>query len=170
MISIGSKPTSHFRAFCSSSIRNRCIRSSLYVAASSLTRIHSRRRQLVSYYTSVRVFLTSLSSVGICLKSDEKTQCNSRIHVCPLPRATLTATSRSPGSLGLHYFKSDEKTQCNSRSPVCPRPRATLTAISRGLGSLGFPGNSSFRDARSISVFYLLALSPSALDRWRLGG
>ena len=78
VILILSKPASHSQVFCSSSIRKRRIRPSLCVAVRSLTRIHSRRRQLVAF-TSVIIWPTSL--------------------VCQLPRAALTAASHSPGSL-----------------------------------------------------------------------
>ena len=73
--------------------------------------------------------------------------------------------------MGIFFSKSDEKRSVTRvQLTYSPRPRAALTAASRSLVSLGFPVNSGSRDAPSICVFSTLALSCSALDRWRLGG
>ena len=69
------------------------------------------------------------------------------------------------------FAKSDEKGSVTRVQLTCSTlPRTALKAASRSPGSLGFPGNSGSRDAPSIGVFSTLALSCSALDRWRLGG
>ena len=82
-----SKPVSCSQAFCSSSIRKRRICPSLCVAASSLTRIHSHRRQLVAS-TSAMSFLTSLSSIDIFSKPDEKRSVT-RVQLTCSPRQRL---------------------------------------------------------------------------------
>ena len=96
-----SKPASRFQAFCSSSIRKRRIRPSLCVAASSLARIHSRRRQLVASTSSI-IWRTSCSLLGkiIFSKNIYQVKKNIFVHLCPLP----SAASRSPGS---HRFPSN---------------------------------------------------------------
>ena len=99
MISIRSKPASRFQGFFSSSIRKRRIRCSLYVAARSLTRMHSCRRQHVAFIYLI-LLRASCSLVGRIIFSKKQMQKrNSRSPVFPLPRATFTAASRSPGFL-----------------------------------------------------------------------
>ena len=105
-VSILSKSTSRFQAFCSSSIRKRRIRSSLCVAASFLARIHSRRRHLVTS-VSATMFLTSLFfSTGTFFQNQIKKQSVTRVHLTCTPRQGLP--SRRPpvvqvpsGSLGI---------------------------------------------------------------------
>ena len=76
------------QAFCSSSLRKRRIRPSLCVAASSLTRIHSSRRQLTAS-TSAITFRTSRSLIGIFLKSNEKLSVTCVYLICT-PRQSLS--------------------------------------------------------------------------------
>ena len=77
------------QAFCSSSLRKRRIRPSLCVAASSLTRIHSRRRQRIIASTSAITFRTSRSFIGIFLKSIEKLSVTCVYLICT-PRQSLS--------------------------------------------------------------------------------
>ena len=97
-ISILSKPASRFQAFCSLSIRKRRIRPSLRAVASSLTRIRSRRRQLVAS-TSAIIWRTSCSLFGEIISSKNRYKYNFYSSECPLLRDGLTAASRNPGSL-----------------------------------------------------------------------
>ena len=114
-VSIWLKPASRFQAFCSLSIRKRRICPSRCVAASSLTRIHSRKRQLVAC-TSAMIFLISLSSIDVFSKSDEKCSVT-RVYLTYslLQGAVLKAASRSPGSLGFPSNSSSHNAPSSNR-------------------------------------------------------
>ena len=74
VISNRSKPASRLQSFCFSSIRKRRIRSCLCVAASALTRMHLRRRQLVASTYAI-ILRTSRSWKGMFLSDEKKSQC-----------------------------------------------------------------------------------------------
>ena len=99
MISIWSKPTSLFHAFCSSIIRKRRVRSSLCDTASSLTRMRSRMLQHVAS-NSLIILRTSRSLSGkvIFFQKQIKTEYETLV----LLRAALPrAPSKSPDSLSI---------------------------------------------------------------------
>ena len=94
VVSLLSKLASRFQAFSSSIIRKRRNHPSLCNATSSLTRIHSRRRQFVDSTSSI-IWWTSCFLFGKIIFSKNRSKNNFYSPVCPLTRAA----SRSPGSL-----------------------------------------------------------------------
>ena len=108
MISIRSKPASLFQAFCSSSIRNRRIRSSLYVEVSSLTRMHSCRRQLVVASSAI-IFRALHSLKDIFSDSDNNGVFETLVHLyartvqgCPKGCLQKSKYPGDTGSCGAH--------------------------------------------------------------------
>ena len=109
IISIRAKPAFLSHGFYSSSIQKRRIPSSLCVAASSLTQMHSRRRQHVASNSAIILRAScSLSGKIIFSKKQIKNRVwNSRSPVCPccsgfpwgFPHGCLLH-SKSPGNAG----------------------------------------------------------------------
>ena len=110
MIPIRSKTASRIQVFCSSSIRKRRIPSSLCVAASSLTRIHSRRRQLVTSTFAI-VLRTLRSSISIFFNQIKNAVFETRVHLTCSPRGVGLLRGCPHGCLPQSRFPDDNGTR-----------------------------------------------------------